>query len=122
MSLTETLTCARENIPVVAVVFDNQQWGAEKRNQIDYFDDRFVGTNFPAANWAEVARSMGAAGVTVTHPDQVGDALRAAVASDKPTILNVALTRELGEPFRRDAFKQPLRLLDKYSELSAKTT
>jgi hypothetical protein len=30
------------------------------------------------------------------------------------------LTRELCEPFRRDAFKPPVRLLDKYKELSAK--
>ena len=45
MSLQETLTCVRENIPVVAVVFNNGQWGAEKKNQIDYYADRYVGTN-----------------------------------------------------------------------------
>ena len=36
MSLQETLTCVREKIPAVAVVFNNGQWGAEKKNQIDY--------------------------------------------------------------------------------------
>ena len=120
MSLAETMTCVRENIPVVAVVFDNQQWGAEKRNQIDYFDNRFGGTNLVNPNFAEVARSMGAEGITVGHADQVGDALMAAVASDKPTVLNLLLTRELAEPFRRDAFRQPVRLLEKYKELSTK--
>jgi len=30
------------------------------------------------------------------------------------------LTRELGDPFRRDAFKQPKRLLSKYKKYSAK--
>ena len=34
MSLNEMLTCVRENIAVVAVVFNNQQWGAEKKNQV----------------------------------------------------------------------------------------
>ncbi len=120
MSLAETMTCVRENIPVVAVVFDNQHWGAEKRNQIDYFDNRFLGTNLVNPDFAEVARAMGAAGITVDHADQVGDALRAAVASNTPTVLNLQLTQELADPFRRDAFKQPVRLLDKYKAFSAK--
>ncbi len=120
MSLAETMTCVRENIPVVAVVFDNQHWGAEKRNQIDYFDNRFLGTNLVNPDFAEVARAMGASGITVDHADQVGDALRAAVASNTPTVLNLQLTQELADPFRRDAFKQPVRLLDKYKAFSAK--
>ena len=119
MSLAEVMTCVRENIPVVAVVFNNGQWGAEKRNQIDYFSNRFLGTNLTNPNFADIAKAMGAEGVTVDHVDQLGDALKAAVASNRPTVMNVMLTRELGEPFRRDAFKQPLRLLDKYKAHSA---
>ena len=121
MSLAETMTCVRENIHVVAVVFDNQHWGAEKRNQVDYFDSRFLGTNLDSPDFAEVARAMGAEGMTVGHPDQVGDALRAALASDKPTVLNLLLTQELAEPFRRDAFKPPVRLLEKYQDFTAKS-
>merc|ERR1711962_988764 len=34
MSLNETLTCVRENIPTTAIVFHNAQWGAEKKNQV----------------------------------------------------------------------------------------
>ena len=41
MSLQETLTCVRENIPAIAVVFNNGQWGAEKKNQIDFYADRY---------------------------------------------------------------------------------
>ena len=120
MSLAETMTCVREDIPVVAVVFDNQHWGAEKRNQIDYFDNRFLGTNLVNPDFAEIARAMGADGITVDHADQVGDGLRAAVAANRPTVLNLRLTQELADPFRRDAFKQPIRLLDKYKAFSAK--
>jgi sulfoacetaldehyde acetyltransferase len=35
-------------------------------------------------------------------------------------VINLMLTRELGDPFRRDAFKQPKRLLSKYKKYSAK--
>lgn len=114
MSLAEIMTCVREDIPVTAVVFNNQQWGAEKKNQIDFYDDRFVGTNLTNPSFAEVSRAMGGEGITVSAPDQVGDALRTAVGSDKPTVLEVMVTQELGEPFRRDALNKPVRMLDKY--------
>merc|ERR1719223_2411460 len=57
------------------------------------------------------------AGVQVSHVDQVGDALRAACAAQKEgktTIVEVMTTRELGDPFRRDAMKLPQRRLAKY--------
>ena len=119
MSLAETMTCVREQIPVVAVVFDNQQWGAEKRNQIDFFDGRTVATNLENPDFAAIARAMGAEGTLVEEVDQVGDALRAAVASNRPTVLTLRLNQELADPFRRDAFKPtPTRLLEKYRSLS----
>jgi sulfoacetaldehyde acetyltransferase len=120
MSLNEVMTCVREKIPAIAVVFNNGQWGAEKKNQIDYFEGRFLGTNLQNPNFADVAESMGAQGLTVEHVDEVGDALRAAVRSNKPTVINMMLTQELGDPFRRDAFRQPKRLLPKYRKYSAK--
>jgi sulfoacetaldehyde acetyltransferase len=120
MSLTEVMTAVREDIPTVAVVFENGQWGAEKRNQIDYFDNRFLGTDLKNPNFADVAKAMGANGITVEHEDQIGDALTTAIASNRPTVINLRLTQTLGDPFRRDAFKPPRRLLEKYATYSAK--
>lgn len=60
---------------------------------------------------------MGAEGITCNHQDQVGDALRKAVANQeegKTTIVELMTTRELGDPFRRDAMKLPRRRLAKY--------
>ena len=120
MSLAEVMTCVRENIPAIAVVFNNGQWGAEKKNQVDYFDNRFLGTNLKNPNFADVAKAMGAQGMTVGRVDDVEDALRSAVRSGKPTVINLVLTQELGDPFRRDAFKPPRRLLPRYKKYSAK--
>jgi sulfoacetaldehyde acetyltransferase len=119
MSLAEVMTCVREKIPVIGVVFNNQQWGAEKKNQVDYFGDRYVGSNLINPDFAEVAKAMGGNGITVSEEDQVGEALREAVASNQCTIININLTRELGDPFRRDAFRQPKRILEKYKSHSA---
>jgi sulfoacetaldehyde acetyltransferase len=118
MSLAEVLTCVRECISVVAVVFNNGQWGAEKKNQIDYYANRFVGTNLENPSFAGVARAMGAEGITVDRPDQVGDALRQAAASERCTVLELMLTQDLAEPFRRDALAKPVRLLSKYADYS----
>lgn len=115
MSLAETLTCVRENIPVVAVVFNNGQWGAEKKNQIDYYANRFIGTNLENPSFAAIARAMGSEGIVVENPDQIGDVLRQATASGRPTIMEIMVTQELAEPFRRDALKKPLRMLEKYA-------
>ena len=114
MSLGETLTCVRENIPVVAVVFNNGQWGAEKKNQIDFYADRFLGTNLDNPSFAAIGKAMGAEGITVDSPGMIGDALRTATASGKPTVIELMVTQELGDPFRRDALKKPVRLLEKY--------
>ncbi len=114
MSLNETLTCVRERIPVVAVVFNNGQWGAEKRNQIDYYACRFVGTQLDNPSFAKVAEAMGALGLVVERPGEVGEALRSAVASERPAVVEIRVSQELAEPFRRDALKKPVRLLEKY--------
>lgn len=119
MSMMETLTCVRENIPVTAVVFNNRQWGAEKKNQVDFYGNRFVGSGIEGSDWAGIARAMGAEGVRVESLDQVGPALREACEAQRggrTTVLEVMVTRELGDPFRRDALKKPTRYLPKYRD------
>ena len=50
----------------------------------------------------------------------VGAALRRAVDAQmkdgKTTVLEIMCTRELGDPFRRDALSKPVRFLDKYKD------
>ncbi len=118
ISFNELLTCVREDIPVTAVVFNNGQWGAEKKNQVDFYADRYIGTNLKNPSWAGIAESFGADGICVDQADQIGDALRQATSSDKCTVLEIMCTEELGDPFRRDALKKPHRLLDKYKDFT----
>ena len=119
----EILTCVRENIPVTVCVFNNEQWGAEKKNQVDFYGRRFDGVNLENPVWANVAKSLGAEGIVVNKVGEVGDALASALEAQmkdgKTTILDLHVTRELGDPFRRDALKFPKRLLDKYHHTSA---
>ncbi len=78
--IAEVMTAVRENIPVIAVVFNNHEWGAEKKNQIDFFDNRFVGCNLPTnPDYDQVARDMGALGFKVEDYSQVKDVVNEAV-------------------------------------------
>ena len=123
MSFGELQTCVRERIPVTAVVFNNGQWGAEKKNHVDFYANRFVGVNLDQQpSWAAVAKAMGAEGVRVDQVSDVGPALRAAAAAQrdgKTTVLEMMVTRELGDPFRRDALALPVRHLAKYKSTAA---
>ena len=124
MSFCEILTCVRENIPVTAVVFNNRQWGAEKKNQVDFYGRRFLGVNLDVdagPNHSEIAKAMGAQGTRIENAKDVGDALEEACKAQKEgktTILEMMCSRELGDPFRRDALKLPRRMLPKYQEAS----
>ena len=50
-------------------------------------------------------------------PSALADACRAQ-QEGKTTVLEIMVTRELGDPFRRDALKLPKRLLSKYKDYS----
>jgi sulfoacetaldehyde acetyltransferase len=117
ISLNELLTCAREKIGVTVVVFNNGQWGAEKKNHVDFYSQRFQAVDLVSPSWAVVAKAFGCEGVTVDRLSDIGPALQASVqaqAAGKTTILEMMVTRELGDPFRRDALSKPVRYLDKY--------
>ena len=120
MSMGETMTCVRENIPVTAVVFNNGQWGAEKKNQVDFYDRRFVAGELDNQSFAGIARAMGAEGVTVSRLEDVGpalaDATTAQMKDGQTTIVEIMCTQELGDPFRRDALSKPVRHLAKYKD------
>lgn len=121
--LAEVMTAVREELPVVAVVFNNDQWGAEKKNQIDYYDNRFVGTNLANPDFAQIARDMGAEGFRVERTDQVGDAVASALATGRPAVIDAVIdgsAEVLAEPFRRDALALPIRRLEKYKHLNAR--
>ena len=120
MSMMETMTCVRHNIPVTAVVFHNRQWGAEKKNQVDFYNRRFVADELGGESWVGIAQSMGAEGIVVDQLEDVGPALKKAIDAQmnegKTTIIEIMCTRELGDPFRKDALSKPVRFLEKYKD------
>ncbi len=122
--LSEIMTAVREKIPVIAIVANNFEWGAEKKNQIDYYDNRFVGSNLREnPDYARLARDMGAKGYRVDDYKDVKDVVAEALASGEPCVIDAVIQggeKVLAEPFRRDALAMPIRYLPKYAHLNAK--
>ena len=115
ISMNEMSSCAREDWPAITmVIFRNYQWGAEKRNSILWFDDNFVGTELdPELSYAKVATACGLKGVSVKTMEETTKAIKQSCEDQKKgitTFIEVILNQELGEPFRRDAMKKPVRV------------
>ena len=115
ISMNEMTSICRDEWPAITmVIFRNYQWGAEKRNTILWYDNNFVGTELdPHLSYAKVAEGCGLKGVTVTTQNELTDALKTACDAQKDgvtTFIEVVLNQELGEPFRRDAMKAPVKV------------
>ncbi len=115
ISMNEMSSCSREEWPAISmVIFRNYQWGAEKRNTTLWFDNNFIGTELdPELSYAKVANACGLKGVTVKTMEETTKAIRQSCEDQKKgitTFIEVILNQELGEPFRRDAMKKPVRI------------
>ena len=101
--------------PVTQIVFRNYQWGAEKRNSTLWFDDNFVGTELDEqVSYAGIAKACGLEGVVARTQEELTAALAKALDDQmnhgKTTLIEAMINQELGDPFRRDAMKQPVSI------------
>ena len=118
MSLHEVSTAVQEHISTVACVFHNTAWCAEKKNQIDFYNNHFVGVDIEAPRFDQVAIAMGAKGYFVDKPEDVAPTLIHALEDNEPAVIEFEVDgTQLAPPFRRDALQLPIRHLAKYQAL-----
>jgi acetolactate synthase-1/2/3 large subunit len=109
-------------------VWNNFAWAAIRDIQYGMFEGREIGTGFYAGpkqepynpDFAAMARSFGVEGITVKHSDQLGDALRHALALGKPCVLDVHVDDKVKPPgtgtwqlpptpFKEPVFGKPIK-------------
>ena len=115
IAVNELTAIGRGEWPAITqIVFRNYQWGAEKRNSTLWFDDNFVGTELDTqVSYAGIAQACGLKGVVARTMEELTDALNTAIEDQKngvTTLIEAMINQELGEPFRRDAMKNPVRV------------
>lgn len=89
-------TAVEYNIPVVWVIWNNYAWGAIRDLQLGPFEGRELGTSFHHGetghpynpDFGALARSCGVDGVKVSNAGDFGDALKAAIASNRPYVID----------------------------------
>jgi acetolactate synthase-1/2/3 large subunit len=99
-------TAVEYDIPVVWVVWNNFAWGAIRDLQYAYFDGREYGTAFYQGpnkepynpDFAAWARAAGVDGHTVTRSEDFADVLKAAVAANRPTLIDVHVDADIRPP------------------------
>lgn len=104
-TMSEITTAVRYGLPVVAIVLDNGAWGAEKAYQKEFFGGRLLGAEIDSPAYDEVARLCGGLGFAVEKPGDLGPALKEALASGRPAVIQVKIDPTALNALRKDLFK-----------------
>ncbi len=107
MTANAVATAVEYGLPAVWLVWNNNGYGSIRGQQATFFgQDREIATRFRrdgdgelvSADFAALGRAMGAEGITVERPDHLRDALGAALASGRPSVLDVRVDETIGAP------------------------
>lgn len=104
MVTSEISTAVDHGIATVTLVMNNGSWGAEKAYQRDFFGERYIGADVSSPPFDELARLHGAEGFRVERLSEVGPALEAALATERPAVVDIAVDPAALYSFRRDSF------------------
>jgi acetolactate synthase-1/2/3 large subunit len=83
MTMNGLMTALEHDIPIVTVVFNNRALGWVLHGR-----GRFA-AEFNDFDHAAIARAMGCHGIRVSNPEELGPAIREAVATRGPTVIDV---------------------------------
>ena len=92
MSMAELETAVRERSRVIAIVFDNGEFGTIRMHQ-DHAGLAPTGTTLGPIDFAAVARAAGALGFTVEDDAAFEPALREALAARQPSVIHLRVDR-----------------------------
>ena len=95
MNSQELATVVQNNIPVIVVIFNNGFLGMVRQWQELFFEQRYSFTCIDdSVDFVKLAEAYGALGLRVTKPEEVGPALKEAVESGRPTVIDFVIERE----------------------------
>jgi acetolactate synthase I/II/III large subunit len=94
----ELETAVRERIPVVCVVFNDSGLGNERAFQNEHYGGRYFGVDYGDVDFAALARVLGAHGERVEDPAALLPALKRALASGQPAVVDVVIDKNFLAP------------------------
>jgi acetolactate synthase-1/2/3 large subunit len=94
MTMAELETAVRYGVGVVAIVLDNARQGTIRMHQETQFPGRVIATELGSTDLASVARGLGLDGYLVQDGSEFEPALRAALNSGGPSVIQVRMDRD----------------------------
>lgn len=94
MNCTELITAVRRRLPLVVVVANNGSYGTIRLNQERRFPGRPIATDLVNPDFARLAESFGALGLSVSRPDEVRPRLAQALEHGTPVVVDVRTSLE----------------------------
>jgi acetolactate synthase-1/2/3 large subunit len=94
MNIQELATVAHNRIPVKVAVLNNMFLGMVRQWQELFYDRRYSYTELSPVDFVKVAEAYGVDGMRVDSPDGVREALKAAIDTDGPFVLDFRIERE----------------------------
>jgi acetolactate synthase-1/2/3 large subunit len=92
INIQDLETAVRLNLKnLVYVIANNSAWGMIKSGQKMYMGKRYIDVDFPEFDFAKCAESFGCYGEVVTDPNEIKPALKRAINSGKPAVLDVKI-------------------------------
>jgi len=91
LNIAEMATAVQEQIPVIAVVFNDSTFTAVKTEQRAAYDRRYIATDVIEPDYVALAQAFRAYGTRVSTPEALRDALREALTLNCPTVIEVQL-------------------------------
>ena len=89
MNMNEMATAARENLPIIEIVVNNHVLGMVRQWQTLFYEKRYSATVLDdGVDYVKLAEAMGAKGYRVTTRDEYVEALKEALSSDKPVLID----------------------------------
>ncbi|MCH7725416.1 MAG: hypothetical protein IH991_02880 [Planctomycetes bacterium] len=89
-TVAELESASRQNLPFVAVVADDQQWGISVSVHKQEFGEPLYSTLGPT-RLDLVAEGFGCRGVRVEQIDELRNEIKAALATNRPTVIQVPI-------------------------------
>ena len=87
----ELVTAVQHDLPVVICLFNDRGYGVLRGIEARQFDGRNFGVDLATPDFPALAKSMGVQAARVAGPAEFERAFRAAIASGRPTLLDIDL-------------------------------
>jgi acetolactate synthase-1/2/3 large subunit len=97
-NIGELETAVREKIPVVCVVYNDRGLGNERAFQKEHYGGRTFAVDYNDVDFAALARVFGAHGERVEDPAALLPALKRALDSGKPAVVDVVIDPDFHAP------------------------